>query len=143
MPETPVVPFLAKSALFIAGMTGKCPALRAVISYAARDAHVAPERRNLIIERLFRSMPALPAVGDLDIVERFAAMSDTEVAALEGRQIGHVADALRATWHGVVEKLDDEAERDLARRCGVVLTELFRRRAAASRIRPSVSRKNA
>lgn len=139
MPETPVVPFLAKSALFIAGMTGKCPALRVVVAYAARDAHVAPERRNLVIEKLFRSMPALPAVGDLDLVVRFAAMSDQDVAALEGRQTGRGADALRAVWHGVVEKLDDEAERDLARRCGVVLTELFRRRAAASRIRPSVS----
>lgn len=143
MPETPVVPFLAKSALFIAGMTGRCPGLRAVTDYAARDARVAPERRNLVLEKLFRSLPALPAIGDPDITAKFAAMSDQDIAALEGRQTGRGADALRAAWHGVVEKLDDEAERDLARRCGVVLTELFRRRAAASRIRPSVSRKNA
>lgn len=140
MPETPVVPFLAKSALFIAGMTGKCPALRAVVDYASRDARVAPERRNIVIERLFRALPALPAACEVEAVAAFAAMTDEAVAALERRQKGPGADVLRAVWNGVIEAIDEETERGLAQRCGVLLTELFRRRVTASRIRMAATR---
>ncbi|HTM69116.1 MAG TPA: hypothetical protein VL426_07575 [Candidatus Binatia bacterium] len=143
MSETPVVPFLARSTLFIAGMTARCPALGVLVAHASRDANVAPLRRQLLLEMLMRRLPALPAAEDDAAIVALAAMTAEAVDVMASRHRGRGADALRAIWEDVAIDLTVEAERDLLRRCGVLLTELYRLSAHVSRVRLATPRKNA
>lgn len=143
MPENPVVPFLPKSALFVRGMTARCPALATVVAYASKEESVPPMRRHVIVEKLFRSLPVLPAAVDAETVGALSALAPERIDALAGRQRGSGVEVLRKAWEPIVAALDVEAERAFARRCGTLMIELFRRRIHASGMRPAASLKNA
>ena len=145
MPATPVVPFLPRSALFLRGMAAQRPSLGVVLDFAARQTEVPPLRRHVIIEKLVRSMPALPPPMGADARKALEALTPEGVDALGTKQRGSGADALRKAWEPVIAGLDDEADRAFARRSGTLLIELFRRRAAVSgrRRASAVFRKNA
>lgn len=143
MPETPVVPFLPKSALFAHGMIARCPALSVIVAFSSKEEAVPPLRRHVIIEKLLRSLPALPAPLEEEVIDALAACGPEHVDALAERQRGSGVDALRKAWEPIVTALDVEAEREFARRCGTLLIELFRRRVRVSGLRPAASLKNA
>lgn len=143
MPETPVVPFVPRSAIFTRGMAARCPALTVVIAFSSKEETVPPLRRHLIIERLVRSLPVLPAPLDAATIDALTALGPDRIDALAERQRGSGVDALRAAMEPAVAALDEEAEREFARRCGTLLIELFRRRVRVSGMRPSASQKNA
>ena len=142
MAETPVVPFIPSSTLFILGMTARCRSLGVLVAHGAKEEHVPPLRRALIIERLIRTLPLLPDMGDAEEIDALAGLTAEQVWSLSERHRGSVATTLRDLWEKTATSLDDDAERDFARRCGTLLTELFRRsyrrcsgiRLAASRI---------
>lgn len=143
MPETPVVPFIPRSSLFIAGMTAQCRALNAVVAHALKEDVIAPARRDHILEKLIRSLPVLPAALDPAEIDALAAMTPAQVWTLSERHRGRTVEVLRELWERTALALDDVAERDFARRCGILLTELFRRGSRRSGTRPAADRKNA
>ena len=135
MPETPVVPFLPRSALFVRGMAAQCPSLAVVIAFASKETSVPPLRRHGIIESLLRAMPALPPPLGAHAKSALEALAPEGVDALERNQRGNGVDTLRKAWEPIIARLDDEADRAFARRCGTLLIELFRRRVQASGLR--------
>lgn len=143
MPETPIVPFLPKSALFVYGIAARCPALAVLVTHASKEENVPPLRRNLILEKLIRSLPVLPAPVEADTIDALSAFAPERIDALAERQRGSGVEALRAVLEPTVAVLHDEAERAFAHRCGTLLIELFRRRVSESGLRPAASRKNA
>ncbi|HTM67747.1 MAG TPA: hypothetical protein VL426_00470 [Candidatus Binatia bacterium] len=143
MPETPVVPFLPRSALFIRGMAAQRPSLAVLIAFAEKDSPVPPHRRHAIIEKLLRSLPALPPPMGADARTALEALTPEGVDALEKDQRGSGVVTLRKAWEPVIASLDDEADRAFAHRCGTLLVELFRRRVNLPGRKSAVFRKNA
>lgn len=127
MPETPIVPFIPRSTLFILGMTARCRSLGVLVAHGANEERVPPLRRELIIEKLIRSLPLLPDTGDAEEIDALAGLTPEQVWSLSERHRGPVATTLRDLWEKAATSLDDDAERDFARRCGTLLTELFLR----------------
>ncbi len=124
-------------------MAARCPALSVVISFSAKEETVPPLRRHVIIEKLVRSLPALPGPLEAEIIDALSALGPLRIDALAAGQRGSGVEALRAAWEPHVAGLHDEAERAFARRCGTLLIELFRRRVKVSGLRLATSRKNA
>jgi hypothetical protein len=143
MPETNVVPFLPRSALFVIGMTARYPALRAIAAFSSKEEKVPPMRRHLIVEKLIRSMPVIPAPLDAATIDALGALGPARIDALAERQRGSGVEALRSAWEPTVSALEDGAEREFAHRCGTLFIELFRRRVRESGLRPIASHGNA